>query len=227
MHSMIKWFARNHVASNLLMWLMLLLGAFLAWKKIPVEYFPENEPDEVRVSMSYRGATPAEVEEGIVIKLENAVRDLPGIREIRSYSSEGSGEIEIEVEKGNDPRQLLDDIKNRVDAINTFTADMERPVVALNQRTMSDVTVIVGADMSAHDLRRLGETVRDQLTMLPGITLANLRGVRPYEISIEIAEESLRRYGMSIADVSAAIRRNSIDIPAGGVKTAAGDVLLP
>lgn len=226
MHSMIKWFARNHVASNLLMWLMLLLGAFLAWKKIPVEYFPENEPDEVRVSMSYRGATPAEVEEGIVIKLENAVRDLPGIREIRSFSSEGSGEIEIEVEKGNDPRQLLDDIKNRVDAINTFTADMERPVVALNQRTMSAVTVIVGADMSAHDLRRLGETVRDQLTMLPGITLANLRGVRPYEISIEIAEESLRRYGMSIADVSAAIRRNSIDIPAGGVKTAAGDVLL-
>jgi multidrug efflux pump subunit AcrB len=226
MHSMIRWFARNHVASNLLMWMLLLLGAFLAWKKIPIEYFPENEPDEVRVSMSYRGATPAEVEEGVVIKIENAIRDLPGIREMRSYSSEGNGEVEIEVEKGRDPRQLLDDIKNRVDSINTFTGDMERPVVALNQRVMSAVTVIVSADMSAQDLRSLGEQVRDQLTMMPGVTLANLRGVRPYEIAIEVSEESLRRYGMSLADVSAAIRRNSIDIPAGGVKTAAGDVLL-
>ena len=98
MHSMIRWFARNHVASNLLMWMLLLTGAFLAWKKIPIEYFPENEPDEVRVNMSYRGATPAEVEEGVVIKIENAIRDLPGIREMRSYSSEGNGEVEVEVE---------------------------------------------------------------------------------------------------------------------------------
>ena len=223
---MITWFARNHVASNLLMWLILLLGGFLAWQKIPVEYFPDDVPDEVRVSVAYRGAPPADVEEGVVIKIENAIRDLPGIREITSVSSEGNGEVEIEVEKGVDARQLLDDVKNRVDAINTFTSDMERPVISLNQRVMSAVTVIISADMSAQDLRGIGEQVRDQLTMQPGITLANLRGVRPYEVSIEVSEENLRRYGLTLADVSTAIRRNSLDIPAGGVKTEAGDVLL-
>ncbi len=226
MHNLIRWFAKNHVASNLLMFLLLGLGAWFAWEKIPIEFFPENEPDEVEVSMSYRGATPEDVETSIVQKIEQSLQGLPGIREIDSEASEGRGRVTVEVQKGKDPRQVLDDVKNRIDAINTFTAETERPVVALNQRTISAVTVIVSADMNQRDLRRLGEQVRDQIAMQPGITLVNLRGVRPFEISIEVSEQELRRFGLTIQDVSQAVRRNSLDVPAGSVKTDGGDMLL-
>lgn len=226
MHGLIRWFARNHVATNLLMFFMLGLGGFYAWEKIPVEFFPENEPDEVRISMSYRGATPEDVETGIVQKIEQALEGLPGVQEIESVAREGRASVEIEIQKGKDPRAVLSEVENRVQAINTFSNDTERPVIALNQRIISALTVIVSADMNQRDLLRLGEQVRDQIAMLPGITLANLRGVKPFEISIEVSEQELRRYGLTIQDVSQAIRRNSIDVPAGGVKTAAGDVLL-
>ena len=226
MHTLIRWFAKNHVATNLLMFLLLGLGGYFAWQKIPIEYFPENQPDEVEVSMSYRGAAPEDVETGIVQKIEQALQGLPGVQEIDSFSTEGRGSVTIEVQKGKDARQVLDDVKNRVDAINTFSQDTERPTVSLNQRIISAVTVIVSADMNPRDLRRLGEQVRDQILMLPGVTLANLRGVRPFEIGIEVSEQELRRYGLTIQDVSTAVRKNSLDVPAGSVKTAGGDVLL-
>jgi multidrug efflux pump subunit AcrB len=226
MHSLVRWFARNHVATNLLMVLILALGAYYAWQKVPIEYFPENEPDEVDVSVSYRGAAPEDVEKGVVLQIEQALQGLPGIQEIDSFSTEGRGTVNIEVQKGKDARQVLDDVKNRVDAINTFSSETERPVVNLNQRIISAVTVVVSADMNPRDLRRLGEQVRDQIITLPGVTLANLRGIRPFEISIEVSEHELRRFGLTLQDVSQAVRRASIDVPAGGVKTDAGDVLL-
>jgi multidrug efflux pump subunit AcrB len=226
MHGLIKWFAKNHVASNLLMFLLLGLGAYYAWEKIPIEFYPENEPDEIEVSMTYRGATPEDVETSIVQKIEQAIQGLPGIQEVDSFAREGRGTVEIEVQHGRDPRSVLDDVKNRVDAINTFSTDTERPVIQLNQRIISAITIVVSADMNQRDLRRLGEQLRDQVGMLPGITLANLRGVKPFEVSIEVSEQELRRFGLTIQDVSQAVRRNSIDVPAGGVKTTAGDVLL-
>ncbi len=226
MHSLIRWFAKNHVATNLLMVLLLVAGGYFAWQKIPIEYFPENDPDEVEVNMSFRGAAPEDVETGIVQKIELALQGMPGVEEIDSFSSEGRGNVTIEVQKGKDARQVLDDVKNRIDAINSFSDETERPTVSLNQRIISAVTVIVSADMNPRDLRRLGEQVRDQILMLPGITLANLRGVKPFEISIEVSEQELQRYGLTIQDVSQAVRKNSIDVPAGSVKTDAGDVLL-
>jgi len=226
MHGLIRWFAKNHVATNLLMVMMLGLGAYYAWERIPVEFLPENEPDEVQISMDYRGATPEDVETGIVQKIEQALQGLPGVQEIESVAREGRASVEIEVQKGKDPREVLDEVKNRVDAINTFGEEMERPVISLNQRIISAITLVVSADMNQRDLRRLGEQVRDQISMLPGITLANLRGVKPFEIGIEVSEQALRRYGLTIQDVSQAVRRNSIDVPAGSVKATQGDVLL-
>ncbi len=226
MHSLIKWFARNSVASNLLMILLLLMGGYYALNKIPVEYFPEDAPDEINISMTYRGATPSDVEEGVVVKIENAVRDLAGIRELFSFANEGKGEVNIEVEQGHDAGQLLDEVKARVDAINNFNPDAERPVVTIDQGISSAVTVVVSADMELRDLRKLGEQVRDRITSLPGVTLANLRGVKPYEISVEVSEKDLQRYRLTLNDVATAIRRNSIDVPAGSIKTAAGDILL-
>ena len=227
MHSLIRWFATNHVASNLLMILLLITGGFFAWEKIPIEYFPENDPDEVEVSMALRGGSPEDVEESVVRKIEGALDGLPGAAEISSVSSEGRGTVEIEIQQGKDARQVLDEVKNRVDAINTFGNDTERPQVSLNQRIVSAATIVVSADMdNPRDLRRLGEQIRDEVSMLPGITLVRLRGVRPFEISIEVSQEALRRFGLTVQDVSDAVRRNSIDVPAGGLKTEAGDVIL-
>ena len=216
MHSLIRWFAKNHVATNLLMVLLLVAGAWFAWQKIPIEFFPENDPDEVEVNMTYRGASPESVEEGIVQKVEQALQGLPGIQEIDSFASEGRGNVTIEVQKGKDARQVKEDVKSRIDAINTFPVETERPEVKLNQRVISAVTVIVSAEMNQRDLQRLGEQVRDQLSLLPGVTLVNLRGVKPFEISIEVSEQELRRFGLTIQDVSAAVRKKPVG-PAPGV----------
>src|SRR6185436_9664340 len=131
MHALVRWFAKNHVASNLLMWLLLAVGAYFAWEKIPIEFYPENEPDEIEVSMTYRGATPEDVESAVVQKIEQSIQGLPGVQEVDSYAREGRGYVEIEVQHGKDPRAVLDDVKNRVDAINSFSSDLERPVIQL------------------------------------------------------------------------------------------------
>ena len=120
MKSVIAWFAQNGVAANLLMALIAILGFNALLNKIPIEVFPDIELDIVNISVPYRGATPAEVEESVVVRIEEAIQDLEGIKEIRSFASEGLGSVRVEVEKGYEPRELLEDLKNRIDAINTF-----------------------------------------------------------------------------------------------------------
>ena len=134
MNGVIAWFARNGVAANLLMLTLLALGIRSAFFVMPVEGFPEFDLDEINVSVSYRGATPEETEEGVVLKIEEAIKDLEGIQEIESRASEGRGTVRIEVESGYEPREVLDDVKNRIDAINTFPDETEKPVIRLAQR---------------------------------------------------------------------------------------------
>jgi multidrug efflux pump subunit AcrB len=138
---MIAWFAKNHVAANLLLVTLLLSGLFSLSTKIPLEVFPSFETDMISVNVSLRGSTPEDVEQGVTIRIEEAVQDLEGIKQIFSRSSEGSGSVTIEVETGYDPRELLADIKSRVDAINTFPADAEKPIVALAERIREVIAV--------------------------------------------------------------------------------------
>jgi multidrug efflux pump subunit AcrB len=224
--SPIAWFARNHVAANLLMIIMLAGGVYFLTNTIPKEYFPESPPDSIEIRMSFRGATPSEVEEGVTTRIEEAIVGLKGIKEIRSISSEGSCSVNVQVERGMNARELLDDIKNRIDAINTFPEETERPVIALDTRSNRVITAVVAGDMNLRDLRRMGEQVRDEILAIPGITLASLQGVRPYEISIEVSQPELERRGIGIGDVANAVRRSSLDLPAGTIKTNAGEILL-
>jgi len=222
----IAWFARNGVAANLLMVALLALGIRSAFFVMPIEGFPEFSLDEISVSVSYRGATPAETEEGVVLKIEEAIKDLEGIEEIESRASEGSGTVQIEVETGYDPREILDDVKNRIDAINTFPDETERPVIRLSQRIRSVISVVISGDLEEAELRRLGEQVRDEILTNPEVTQADLKGVRSYEISIEVSESTLQKYDLTLAEVAQAIRNTSVDMPAGGIKTRAGEVLV-
>jgi multidrug efflux pump subunit AcrB len=226
MHGVIAWFARNGVAANLLMVGILIAGAIALRTGIPTEVFPQFELDIVTVSVPYRGATPAEVEESVVIRVEESIQDLQGIKKIISTSSEGRGSVRVEVDKGYDSRELLDDIKNRVDAINTFPVETEKPVFSLARPRGEVITVVLSADMSEHDLHQLGELVRDEIVNLPGVTQVALTGVRPYEVAIEVSERTLQQYGLTLTVVANAIRRTSVDLPAGMIKSRGGEILL-
>jgi multidrug efflux pump subunit AcrB len=222
----IAWFARNGVAANLLMLIILLLGLNAVLTKIPLEVFPDFELDIISVRIPFRGATPADVEEGVVIRAEEAIFDLEGIKEIRSKAGEGSASITVELEKGFEPRDLLDDVKNRIDAISTFPAEVERPIYSLAKHRREVISVVVSGDLDERELRRYGDRVRDDISALPGITQVELQGVRPYEIAIEIAENTLHQHGLTFEDVAQAIRRASLDLSAGSIKTSGGEILL-
>ena len=143
---MIAWFTKNHVAANLLLITLLLSGLFSLSSQIPLEVFPSFETDRISVSVTLRGSTPEDVEQGVTIRIEEAVQDLEGIEQISSRSSEGSASVTIEVESGYDPRELLADITSRLDAINTFPADAEKPIVALAERKREVIAVTVASD---------------------------------------------------------------------------------
>lgn len=224
---MISWFARNHVAANLLM-----LGAAIAgiWTlmsdRIPLEVFPDWPSRTISVTVPYPASAPEEVEEGIVLKIEEAIEQVGSIKHINSTASSNGGTVLIEVEEGKDPREVLDDIKIRVDAIPNMPEMAEKPTIQLDDGFHEVITVAIAADMAEADMRRLGEQIRDEISALPGITHAGIAGVRPYEIGIEIPEATLRKYGLTLERVSEAIRNSALDLPAGVVQTEAGDVSI-
>nr|VFK40702.1 MAG: Multidrug efflux pump subunit AcrB [Candidatus Kentron sp. SD]VFK44234.1 MAG: Multidrug efflux pump subunit AcrB [Candidatus Kentron sp. SD] len=223
---MIQWFAKNGVAANLLLLLILALGVHALSSRIPLEVFPSIEMDVVTINMDYRGATPVEVEESIVVRIEEAISDLSGIERIVSNANEGSARIRVEIEDGYDPRELLDDMKNRVDAINTFPVDAERPIYGIVERRSEVINVVVSGDLPERRLRELGERVRNDLLSLPGITHIDLTAVRPFEIAIEVSQHTLERLGIGFDDVVEAVRDTSRDYPAGSLKTHRGEILL-
>ena len=223
---MIEWFTRNGVAANLLMGLIVLMGAAALHSKLVLQIFPDFAPDTISVRVPYRGSTPAETEEAIVIRLEEAIQDLPGIKQMTSSASENAGSVRIEVAKGYDPREMVDDIKNRVDSISTFPVEAERPTVELPQRTDRVIAVVVSGDLTERDLKRLGQQVRDEIANLPVVSLVGLRAVRPYEVAIEVSENDLRKYNLTFDQVVQAVRNSSIDLSAGNIRTEGGEILL-
>jgi multidrug efflux pump subunit AcrB len=222
----IAWFARNSVAANLLMVTILMGGMIALSNGVRLEIFPPSDPDTIQVQVPLRSATPEDVELGVAVRIEEAVKDLVGIDRILSVSREGSTNVQIEIDKGYDPRQLLDDIKGRVDAINTFPAETEKPVISLRQRRFGVIDVVVAGDYSEVEIRTFAEQVRDEILRIDGITQADLDSVRNYEIAIEASPDRLREFNVTLADIGRAIRESSVDLSAGNVRTDGGDVLI-
>ncbi|MFO7725059.1 MAG: efflux RND transporter permease subunit [Oceanipulchritudo sp.] len=223
---MIAYFARNRVAANLLMAAICIMGLVSALNRLTLEVFPNVEADVVNIRVAYPGSTPTESEEAIGVRIEEAIQDLEGIDRLLTNATEGSVTVRAEVLRGYDPRELLDDIKNRVDSISTFPDDAERPIIeqpAVSERVLN---IVLSGPLTEKDLKTLGERVRDEITNLPGVTQVGLRGARPYEVAVEISEQTLQSYGLTFADVASAIRQSSIDLSAGRIRTKGGDVLL-
>ena len=223
---MIDWFARNHVAANLLLFSIIIGGLISLKTALKLDLFPEIEPDVINVFVPLRGATPEDMELGVAIRIEEAVQDLEGIDRIVSRSVEGSARVSIEVDSDYEPRELLNDIKNRVDSINTFPADTEKPVVSLAQRTRPVMSVVIAGNYSEGEIRSFAEQVRDDLLRIDGVTQIGLDAVRKYEISIEASQDRLREFNLTLADIARSVQRSSLDISAGNVRTDGGDVLI-
>jgi multidrug efflux pump subunit AcrB len=226
MHSLIAWFARNDVAANLLMLIIVVAGLYSLSNKIPVDLFPEFAINTVQVSTVLPGASPQEVEEGLTIKIEEAIQDIAGIREMTSRSNEGRSMVTVEVEDGFDVREILDEMKSRVEAINNFPVEAERPLVTMPQRVRDAIGVVIYGDYDDLTLRRLAEDVRDELASLPQVSQVSVDNSLRFEISIEIPEWSLRKYDLTLEKVSDALRSNSIDVSAGNLKTEGGDIFI-
>ena len=158
--------------------------------------------------------------------MEEAIQDLEGIKEISSRAMEGRGSVTIEVHAGYDVREVLTDVKTKVDAIDTFPEDVEKPVISELTSRFQVINVAIAGNAELAMLKRLGERVRDELIALPEISQAELFNAPPYEISIEVSEEALRRWGLTFDDIANAVRRYSVDLPGGSVKTEIGEVLL-
>lgn len=221
----IAWFAKNHVAANLLM-IFCLLGGIVTALNMKVEVFPETALDKVTVQVEYKGASPAEVEESIITRIEERVAGLSGVRRIDSVARESWGIVTIEAVQGWDLQKLLDDVKAEVDRITTFPEEAEKPLVSEVVQSTQVLWVALFGDAPESTLKHLAETMRDEITAIPGITQADLFGVRTAEIHIEVSEDTLRRHGLTLGQVADAVRNASLDLPAGSVKTEGGEILV-
>ncbi|MBI5851801.1 MAG: efflux RND transporter permease subunit [Planctomycetes bacterium] len=221
----IAWFIRNPVATNLAMWTVIAAG-LLSLPHIEREVFPEFSAEMIVVTVPYPGATPNEVEEAICVRVEEEVAGLEDIEKLSSTATENGGSIVIKLREGADVARALDDVKARVDAIDTFPVEAEEPVVAEVVMRRQVLSVAISGPLDERGLRSAAERVRDELMALPDVTLAELVNVRPYEIAIEVSEDALRRHRLSFDDVANAVRRSSLDLPGGSVRTRAGEILL-
>ncbi len=221
----IAWFAGNHVAANLLMLLILAFG-ILSAINIRKQTTPDFELNNIQVVVAYPGAAPQEVEEGVVIKIEEAVQDIDEIVEINSTAREGSGTVVIEVSSDADLDNALADIKTRVDAIATFPGLSEKPVISKQEVPVHVVFLAVYGNLDEHTRKTLAQDIRDDLMLIPSVNDVQILGDRDYEISIEVSEANLREYGLTMAEVARAISASSVDLPGGEINTRGGDILL-
>jgi multidrug efflux pump subunit AcrB len=247
-----KWSIKNNVTINLIMIFIIVAGLFTVQKMLR-EMMPQFALDMIVISVDYPGSSPEEVEEGICIKIEEQIEGIEGIDRMISTAREGNGEVLVELETGTDVQKVLDEIKVEVDRVDTFPEEAEEPLVLEIVNRDPTIYIAVYGNVSEKRLRKTAEKIRDDLldarfvsemdsrteegifsAILKGlkfkqpevISQIELVGVRDYEISIEVSEENLRRYGLSFDQVVSAVKAGSIDLPGGKIKTEQGEILV-
>lgn len=221
----IAWMARNHVAANLVM-LIIVCGGFIASTQVKQEVFPEFAIDVIVASVAYPGASPAEVEQGIILSIEDRVRGIDGVKKVTATARESSGSVIIELLTGTDSGKALQDVKNAVDSILSFPEEAERPIVSLVELRNQVLTLMVYGDQDEQTLRDFAEQIRDDLLQRPDITLVELGAVRPLEIAIEVPQRNLRAHNLTLGQIAREVREAAVELPAGGLKAAGGEILL-
>ncbi len=225
MHRAIAWFTRNPVAANLLMF-VLLVGGLLATYSLHQEEFPNINTQMVNITVPYLGAAPEESEQGVCIRIEEAIDGIEGIEKTHATAAEGVCNVMAELTIDADSNQTLNEIKSRVDGINTLPIETEKPIVSKIVMTRGVVQIAISGAVDERTLKEVGKEVRDDIAAINGISQVMLSYVRPYEISIEVSEQSLRRYGLTLEQVAQAVRSASLDMPGGTIRTEGGEILI-
>jgi len=219
-------FAKNPVLANILM-LTVVFGGILCAVNMQTEMFPEFSLDRVIVMVVYPGTSPSEIEEGISVKIEEAIQGVVGVKKIESVSKEGVSTVIVELKSGvDDPRKVQYDIRDAVERIETFPEDSERPITTEMVLRRQVINVAVYGDAEEATLKEVARSVKDDLLAMPAISQVSWVGVRDYEISVEVAESALREYGLTFSQVAAAVRSGSANLPGGTIRGAAENVKL-
>lgn len=223
---LISWFAENHVAANILMFLF-IIGGIVSVISMRTETFPSIDPRRITVTVVYPGATPYEVAESITNRVEEALIGIEGVERITSTASEGAGTINVEIEDFADADEIYNDVETNVNSLIDFPPEnAERPVITKLKVTPNVLTLALHGNVSEKIIKFWAENIEDEIRSLKGVALTKVRGVRDYQISIEIPENSLRKYSLTLADVASAINNFSADVPAGTIESSRGDILL-
>lgn len=224
--SLVSWFASNSVAANIVM-VFLLIGGFIAVRNMITETFPALDPRTITIATPYPGATPNDVEESITRRVEEAVLGIQGVKRVTSQATEGAGVVTVEMEDFADKDQVLDDVETAVDGLVDFPPEeAEETSVIKTKRNSSMMSLAVFGEVNEATLRYWAEKVESELLNLPEVSLISIAGGRNYEISIEVSEQTLRHYGLSLEDIFRRVSEFSIDVPGGTLRTEAGDILI-
>ena len=224
-NGIIQWMINNRVTPNIIMLVFIFVGLFIS-TQIKQEVFPEFDLDIVNIIVEYPGSSPEEIEQGIILAVEEGIRGLDGVKEITATAAEGWGTVTAELMEDADSQRVYQDIKQEIDRITTFPEEAEEPEVSLAIMKRGVLNVQLYGDVSEWVLRELAEQVRDRLLQNPQITQVELRGVRDYEVHAEIAQNTLRTYGLTLHDIAAKIKATSIELPGGSIETKGGEILL-
>jgi multidrug efflux pump subunit AcrB len=226
-YGLIGWFSRNPVAANLLM-LLIIAAGFISASNISKEMFPVGELDQIQITAVYPGAAPVEIEKAVILPMESAVQGLKGIKKITSIASRDLAVLNLEIESNEDIQEMISLVENRIDSIVNFPDDLEKPTV--QKMTIIETRWVMGiavaGDMDERTRKRLGQEMRDELLLLDEIKNLMLWGVDDYEISIELKEDRLREFNLTLAEVANVLRNSSIDLPAGMIRAAQGNILV-
>ena len=222
----IAWMAKNSVASNVLMLVLIVGGLVTMMSNIKQEVFPEVDLDMVVIETAYPGASPTEVEQGVILAIEEAVRGVDGVKEVRAQATEGVGFVFVDLLIGTDKESALNDMKSAVDRVTSFPENIERPLLRFGSNRQQVMSVVFYGDFEERTIRQVAENARSKLLEDDRVTDIQLSGIRPLEISIEVPQAELRKHGLTLDQVANRIRATSVDMPGGGVKTSAGEVLL-
>ena len=219
-------FASNSVAANLIMAIM-LIGGLLAGLGLTAQVFPTVDPGVVRISVPYPGATPSEVEESITRRVEEAIIGVDGIDRVTSTAAENVGSISAELKDGADALKVRNDIETAIDRLSDFPPrDAEEADIVAAQNVSDVITLVLSSDLGLATLHEGAELLEQELLALPSVSLVSMLGAREKEVAIELSEDALRRYGLTVAEVSSLVRTSSINLSSGELRTDSGDLLL-